>query len=67
MEKSKKEVIISRWQNHKWLLGGGAFEIGAQERVGLACVVSKVRYEQNCQERKCIVHQLYFLRSLKED
>lgn len=67
MEMSKKEVIISSWQNHKRFLEGGVFEIDAQERVGLADMGGKARYEQNCQERKHVVHQPYFLRSLRED
>ena len=56
MEKSKKEEVISSWQNHERLLRGRVFEIDAQERVGLDVIVGKAMNEQNLQEGKSITH-----------
>lgn len=59
-EKSKKDVIISSWQNLERLLGGGAFEIDAQDGAGLAISVGEARHEQNQQEKNSTTHETYF-------
>lgn len=55
MEKSKKEVIISCWQNHERLFGGGTFEIDVQEGAGLNVIADKAMHAQNHQEKKSIM------------
>lgn len=60
MEKSKKEVIISCWQNHERLFGGGTFEIDVQEGAGLNVIPDKAMQAQNHQEKKSMMCQPYF-------
>ena len=53
-------MIISSWQNLERLLGGGAFEIDAQDGAGLAISVGEARHEQNQQEKNSTTHETYF-------